>query len=171
MSGKIPRPIGSIAFVATLLVSGVGIGVPANTARAADCLAAPNSPAPQGEPLVLPPGLDKSAQVLVLPCARPAGATSGCAGYIRSGASRTIAFDAGAVWAACDSNSQRSSVNKPRRQRSVLAASQNACRQAKACIRDQHDDRQTYPAKRAGGKYRAVNSRSTHSARKQAVAD
>ena len=48
MSGKIPRPIGSIALVATLLVSGVGIGVPANTARAADCLAAPNSPAPQG---------------------------------------------------------------------------------------------------------------------------
>ena len=48
MSGKIPRPIGSIALAATLLVSGVGVGVPANTARAADCLAAPNSPAPQG---------------------------------------------------------------------------------------------------------------------------
>ena len=48
MSGKIPRPIGLIALVATLLLSGVGVGVPANTARAADCLAGPNFPAPQG---------------------------------------------------------------------------------------------------------------------------
>ncbi len=48
MSGHIPRPIGSIAFVATLLVSGVGIGVPANIARADHCLSAPNSLAPQG---------------------------------------------------------------------------------------------------------------------------
>ena len=47
MSGKIPRPIGLIALVATLLVSGVGVGVPADTIRADDCLAAPNSPAPQ----------------------------------------------------------------------------------------------------------------------------
>jgi hypothetical protein len=45
MSGEIPRPLGSIALVATLLVSGVGVTVPAS---ANDCLAAPNSPAPQG---------------------------------------------------------------------------------------------------------------------------
>jgi hypothetical protein len=45
---KIPRPIGSIALVATLLVLGVDVGVPANTAHADDCLTAPNSSAPQG---------------------------------------------------------------------------------------------------------------------------
>ena len=48
MSGHIPRPIGSISLVATLLVLGVGIGVPANIARADHCLSAPNSLAPQG---------------------------------------------------------------------------------------------------------------------------
>jgi hypothetical protein len=48
MSGQIPRPFGSIALVATLLVSAVGVGVAANTVRADDCLAAPNSPAPPG---------------------------------------------------------------------------------------------------------------------------
>jgi hypothetical protein len=45
MSGKIPRPFGSIALVATLLISGMRVGVPAS---ADDCLAAPNFPAPQG---------------------------------------------------------------------------------------------------------------------------
>jgi hypothetical protein len=45
MSGQISRPLGSIALVATLLMSGVGVTVPA---RADECLAAPNSPAPQG---------------------------------------------------------------------------------------------------------------------------
>ena len=45
MSEEIPRPLGTIALVATLLVSGVGITVPAS---AEDCLGAPNSPAPQG---------------------------------------------------------------------------------------------------------------------------
>ena len=45
MSGAIPRPLGSVSLVATLLVSGVGVIVPAS---ANDCLAAPNSPAPQG---------------------------------------------------------------------------------------------------------------------------
>jgi len=48
MSGHIPRPVGSIALVGTLLVSGVGIGVPASIARADHCLSAPNSLAPQG---------------------------------------------------------------------------------------------------------------------------
>ena len=45
MSGKIPRPFGSIALVATLLISGMRVSVPAS---ADDCLAAPNFPAPQG---------------------------------------------------------------------------------------------------------------------------
>src|SRR6516162_2715357 len=46
MSGQIPRPMGAIAPVATLLVWGVG--APTTTARADDCLAEPNSPAPAG---------------------------------------------------------------------------------------------------------------------------
>ena len=45
MSGK--RLVGLIVFVVTLLVSGIDVGMP-NTARADDCLTAPNSPAPQG---------------------------------------------------------------------------------------------------------------------------
>jgi hypothetical protein len=48
MSGQIPRPMASIALVATLLVWGMGLGVPANTARADACLTAPNSPVPDG---------------------------------------------------------------------------------------------------------------------------
>ena len=48
MSGQIRRPMGSLALVATLLMWGAGIGAPMNTARADDCLGAPNSPAPQG---------------------------------------------------------------------------------------------------------------------------
>ena len=47
MSGKTPRLVGLIAFVVTLLVSGINVGMP-DTARADDCLTAPNSPAPQG---------------------------------------------------------------------------------------------------------------------------
>jgi len=47
VSGQIPRPIRSIALV-TLLVWGVGVGEPTNTARADDCLDAPASPAPAG---------------------------------------------------------------------------------------------------------------------------
>jgi hypothetical protein len=46
MSAPIPRPIGSIAFVSALLLPGLGVTMPANTARAA-CLTAPNSSAPQ----------------------------------------------------------------------------------------------------------------------------
>ena len=45
MSAQIPRPISSIAFVATL-ASGLGVSVPANTARAVDCLTAPSKSAP-----------------------------------------------------------------------------------------------------------------------------
>lgn len=48
MSGQIPRPFASIALVATLLISGVGVTAPPTTGRADDCLTAPNSPAPQG---------------------------------------------------------------------------------------------------------------------------
>jgi hypothetical protein len=48
MSGQTRRPTGSLALVATLLMCGVGIGVPTNTARADDCLTGPNSPAPEG---------------------------------------------------------------------------------------------------------------------------
>jgi hypothetical protein len=48
MSEKIPRPTGSIALVATLLVWSVGVAAPTIPARADDCLTEPNSPAPAG---------------------------------------------------------------------------------------------------------------------------
>jgi len=47
MSVRIPRSIGSIAVVSALFVSIFGAGPRAGTADAADCLAAPNSPAPE----------------------------------------------------------------------------------------------------------------------------
>jgi hypothetical protein len=46
MSAQIPRPIGTMAFASALLVSGLAVGVPANSAFAVDCLTAPNSSAP-----------------------------------------------------------------------------------------------------------------------------
>jgi hypothetical protein len=48
MLGQILRPLASITLGATLLISGVGVTAPSTTARADDCLTAPNSPAPQG---------------------------------------------------------------------------------------------------------------------------
>jgi hypothetical protein len=49
MTGQIKRSIGSITLVTMLLVSFVAITVLANTARADDCIAAPNSPSPPGK--------------------------------------------------------------------------------------------------------------------------
>jgi hypothetical protein len=48
MLRQIARPIGSIGLVSMVLASGVSGGVSANTALAADCLTAPNSPTPEG---------------------------------------------------------------------------------------------------------------------------
>jgi hypothetical protein len=45
MAGQTRMPMASLAL---LLVLAVGTGVPTNTARADDCLTAPNSPAPEG---------------------------------------------------------------------------------------------------------------------------
>jgi hypothetical protein len=45
---KPSRLTGSIPVIATLLVAGLGGATPTSTARAKDCLAAPNSPAPEG---------------------------------------------------------------------------------------------------------------------------
>ena len=42
------RLAGPIPFIATLVVAALGVGAPTGTARAKDCLAAPNSPAPDG---------------------------------------------------------------------------------------------------------------------------
>ena len=47
ISVQIPKPMGSIALIA-LVWWCAGVGVPTNTARADDCLIAPNSPAPAG---------------------------------------------------------------------------------------------------------------------------
>jgi hypothetical protein len=48
MSGKIPRPMGSIVLATALLLWGMSMGGTAGTAGAVDCLVAPNSPAPEG---------------------------------------------------------------------------------------------------------------------------
>src|SRR5215471_4581778 len=48
MLRQIPRSMGSIALVVTLLVWIVSFGAPAISVRADDCLAEPNSPAPAG---------------------------------------------------------------------------------------------------------------------------
>jgi hypothetical protein len=48
MSRPIPRALALSALIPTLFMSGVGLAVPATTGRADDCLAAPNSAAPQG---------------------------------------------------------------------------------------------------------------------------
>jgi hypothetical protein len=45
---KPSRLTGSIPVIATLLIAGLGVAAPTSTARAKDCLAAPNSPAPEG---------------------------------------------------------------------------------------------------------------------------
>jgi hypothetical protein len=42
------RLAGSIPVIATLVLPALGIGAPTGTARAEDCLASPNSPAPKG---------------------------------------------------------------------------------------------------------------------------
>jgi hypothetical protein len=92
-------------------------------------------------------------------CHQPARTTRGCPGYIRSRARCTIGFDASVVRTnACDGSSKPSDVNKPRQQRSALAARQNSCRQAEACGRHQRDNGQICSGRREGRKYRAVNS-------------
>jgi hypothetical protein len=48
MSGQTPMPIEPVVAVAILLAWGAGLGVPTNIAHANDCLAAPNTPAPEG---------------------------------------------------------------------------------------------------------------------------
>jgi hypothetical protein len=45
---RIPRPIGLIALVSAPFLAGASISMPVDVAHADDCLAAPNSPAPQG---------------------------------------------------------------------------------------------------------------------------
>ena len=49
MAGQIKRPLGSITLVTTFLALFVGVTVLANTARAGDCIAAPNSQSPPGK--------------------------------------------------------------------------------------------------------------------------
>lgn len=46
MPAPIKQLIGAIACPVALLVLGAGVGVPAGTAQAADCVTAPNAPAP-----------------------------------------------------------------------------------------------------------------------------
>ena len=87
MLGQVPRPIGSIALVATLVVSGVGVTVPAGTARAADCLTAPNSAAPQRSHWYYRIDRANERKCWYLRVPVQPGATSGCAGYRGTAAS------------------------------------------------------------------------------------
>jgi hypothetical protein len=48
MSRRISTPLGAVAVVGTILLSGIFVGVRANTARADNCLTAPKSSAPTG---------------------------------------------------------------------------------------------------------------------------
>ena len=48
MAGQFPRPIGSVAHVVALLVSGLSVGVPVDPASADDCLKAPILPRRRG---------------------------------------------------------------------------------------------------------------------------
>src|SRR6516162_4658323 len=76
-AGIVIKPIrltGSIPVIATLLVAGLGVAAPTSTARAKDCLAAPNSPAPEGKWWYYRPRLAHSTQMLVFAFAREAGA-------------------------------------------------------------------------------------------------
>lgn len=47
MSARIPRSIGSMAFLSALLLSIFGANAPSGSAAAADCLSEPNSTAPE----------------------------------------------------------------------------------------------------------------------------
>jgi hypothetical protein len=95
MSGQIPRLIGLTALVATLLMPGVGRHRADQRYKREGLSFCTELSRTAGEPLVLPIGLGNSAQVLVRACARPAGATSGSAGY--NGAGHNLAFDASSV--------------------------------------------------------------------------
>jgi hypothetical protein len=48
MSGRISTPLGAVAVAGTILLSGIFVGVRANTARADNCLTEPKSSAPTG---------------------------------------------------------------------------------------------------------------------------
>jgi hypothetical protein len=48
VSGRVPRLIKSITLIVMVLTFGASVGATANSVRADDCLAAPDSPSPQG---------------------------------------------------------------------------------------------------------------------------
>ena len=73
MSGRTLSLVGSIAVVAALFMSGLCLSVP-DSARAEDCLTAPDSVCTAGQPLVLPHRSGKSAKVLALPRSERPGA-------------------------------------------------------------------------------------------------
>jgi hypothetical protein len=139
MPRQIPRVVGLIAFIAMLFVLSVDVGWP-NAAPADDCLTAPRSPAPQGTHWYY--RMDRTNQRKCWYVRAPGQPAQQAPALSASDPrDRGInAFDAGSVGAkGCNISSER-----PWQQRSALAASQNSCRQAKACGRGQRDNGQIW---------------------------
>lgn len=126
MAGRTRRPTASAALVATLLVSAVGIGAPTNTARADDCLTAPNSAAPEGSHWYYHidratqrkcwhvRATDQSAEQTAAPASNPSAAAPATAlkkPATSSGAPMSISPDAGAAPSLPSAKPRRTSVS------------------------------------------------------------
>jgi hypothetical protein len=94
VSRRVLTLIKSITLVVPLLTLGATVRAPANGLHADDCLAAPNSLAPEGSWWYYQIGLAYATQTLVFACARPIASTGH--GYD----TRNIAFNSGSVWAS-----------------------------------------------------------------------
>src|SRR6516164_2105736 len=165
ISVQLPKPMGSIALIA-LVWWCAGVRVPTNTARADDCLIAPNSPAPAGSHWYFRTDRAKQRNCWYLHApdqpAQPVAAQA-----ISDASPPTHITYNKCVQKACDRISKRLNVNKPWRQRcSALAA-----RQAARCAYEQRDNGPTCPAKRTERKLGDINSRRTRSSSKPVVAD
>ena len=148
MSGRISRLVGSIAVVATLIL-GVPVGVP-NTARADNCLTAPNVSAPQGSRWYY--HLDQKAQRKCW--------------YVRASSQP-----------AQHATAHGTSEAPPAAQALSVPAlfgstpSTGLAADAKTCARGQHDNGQSCPATRARRNDHAVGSGNLRPAIKHVAAD
>src|SRR5262249_47979006 len=94
VSRRVPTLIKSITLVVALLTWGAAVPAPANSLHADDCLAAPDSPAPDGRWWYYRLDWPTQRKMLVFARARPIASTRH--GYN----GRTIAFNSGSVWAS-----------------------------------------------------------------------
>ena len=158
VSGKTPRLVGLIGFVVTLLVSGIDVGMP-DTARADDCLTAPNSPAPQGTHWYY--HVDRTNQRkcwYVRASRQPAqqAAAQATSEPAPAAQSHSLPVSSGPMPATAAASAPMS-IN-PGNSAPPLPHARIRCRQAEASGRHQRDNGQICSGKRAGRKYRAVNS-------------